>query len=466
MPRASTVAALALGAVVASFAQSSSANGAFPNAGQVLVDPTDPLRVWVNTSYGFVLSSDGGATFHLLCNEGIGYSSLFHAHAAVTPTGAMFLGVPDGLVVGRGDMCGFTHAPDLDGYFVVDVSVDPEGRAVAVGVPVDGGRARAFRSDDDLATWSQIGGQLPADFTPHTIDQAPGNPDVVYVSGLIDSEPDYGVVARTLNGGGQWASFDVPGSDTSDYTPFIAAVDPFDASRLYVRLGGAPGRLLVSQDAGATYDLALELPGFMYAFRLTPDGTSAYVGSDASGLHRLDTETFALEDLAPIQARCVTLDGDRVIACGNEAVDGFSVGVSTDGGSTFSSFLRLACIEGVLPCPAGSPIEATCTPEWPATEALLHAGGECELPSEGGAGGAGPATSSTGGGGAGQGGQSDSGAASSVGGAGASGSDDDGDGDDGCSCRVGADKAAPWPLIAAVFVFASRRRSRRPTPCR
>lgn len=436
------------------------ANGAFPAAGQILVDPTDPQRIWVNTAAGFALTQDGGATFHLVCTQAVGYSGFFHPHAAVTPTGAIFMGVPTGVAVGRGDACDFTLAPELLDVFVVDVSVDPQGRAIAVGVPAKGGRAKVFRSEDDLASWQQLGNDLPNSFTPRTVDAAPSDPDVVYVSGLDESNAPKGTLVHTLDGGNSWEGIDVPGSDSADFAPFIAGVDPALPARMYVRLGGAPGRLLRSDDAGVTFTQILELPGILYAFRLSADGSSAFVGSDQSGLHRLDTTSLALDARAAINARCVMLDGARVLACGDETNDGFSAGISSDDGVTFDTLLRLSCIEGILPCPAGSAVEDTCQPQWPMIEDFLDAGLACDAPDPGGGG---PGGSDQGGGGEGGSGQGAGSGASGGGASGGAGAGPDGDSDDGggCSCDVGGAAHAPaaaWCAAALAALWLGRRR--------
>lgn len=453
-PRAAAI-AVALG--LASSARLASANGAFPSSGQVLVDPTDESRIWVRTTYGLARTTDGGQSFQLVCEEGVGYSSGFHPHAAISPSGAIFMGLSDGLAVGRGDACAFERAAELEGSYVVDVSMGPDGRAIAVAIPPNGGDAQVYASNDDLATWSPLGQPLPGGVTPLTLDAAPSDPDVLYVSATLPGPQPLGVLLASADAGATWQSVVIPDSD-AEVAPFIGGVDPSIAERLYVRLNGVPGRLLRSDDAGQSWTQIAETSNSrMQAFRLAPDGESALYGGDFSGLHRLDLLTLESEPLAPIRARCVTLDGARVFACADELSDGFTAGVSSDGGASFSPLLRASCIEGIIPCGAGEPVFEECEPRWPTIAQLIGADGACAGGAGTGGGGAGAGGAPAAGGAPGEGGASAGGAAE--GGAGAGGA---ADGGDGCGCAIlpatGGGHGPLGALFAVLWVCGRRAR--------
>ncbi len=423
------------------------ANGAFPASGQILLDPSDASRLWVSTSYGFAKSIDGGQSFELVCEAAIGYGGGFHPHAAVTHTGALFMGVSDGLTIGRGDTCAFERAPDLEGSYVLDVSVDPSsGRVVALVQPPNGAAPYVAASDDDLATFAKLGVDLPEKLTALTLDAAPSDPSVLYVSGVLDANPPKGVVLSSVDGGAVWQSVFVPGSEP-ETAPFIAAIDPDDAGKLYVRLNGAPGKLFSSDDFAQSFEPVLQTTGFLHAFKLAPDGLTAYFGGSMAGLHRLDTTTLEQTALADIATRCVALDGDRVLACGDDAADGFSAGVSVDGGAMFEPVLRQACIDGVLSCEAGAPVSQMCEPSWPATAELL---------------GVVDCSPGNGGGGASAGGAAAGGApAVSAGGSGGGGGAGSSAADDGCSCVIGARAREGSPLWMLCLVVLTSTRGRR-----
>ncbi|NUP11722.1 MAG: exo-alpha-sialidase [Polyangiaceae bacterium] len=447
-------------------ASSAHANGAFPSSGQVLVDPTDPSTIWVRTSYGFAKSSDAGATFHLICEEAIGYSSGYHPHAALSHTGAIFMGLSDGLAIGRGDTCAFDRAPDLEGNFVVDVSMGLDGRAIALAIPPNGERPRVYASTDDLATWSQLGDVLPDKVVPLTLDAAPSDPNVIYVSAYAEGDKPLGLVITSTDGGQTWTSAIVPNSDAK-VSPFIGGIDPLAPERLFVRINSVPGRLLLSEDYGATFEVVASLAnGRLHAFRLSDDGAYALYGGNFDGLHELDTTTFATEPRAAIAARCVTFADGRIFACGEEATDGFTAGVSEDGAATFTPLLENRCIEGILPCASGAPVHDLCEPGWPMIKELIGATGDCDASGGGSQGGA-PATGGQSQGGA----PAATGGASNAGGGGAGGSGGapaDGDGG-GCACTLApgaptSEWSSAIAALAAIALLGHRKNNARHAP--
>ncbi len=451
----------ALGAIalaLAAPARDARANGAFPASGQILVDPAAPETIWVATTYGFAKTKDAGATFHLVCEAGIGYSSGYHPHAAVTPTGAIFMGLSDGLAIGRGDTCAFERATELEGNFVTDVSVSPDGRAIALVIPPNDARPSVWASDDDLASFAQLGALLPPKMTPLTLDAAPSDPDVLYVSALSQGTMIHGTILVSQDAGATWSPSVVPGSDAIEVAPFIAAIDPFDPGRLWVRLNGIPGRLLLSEDFGATFTEVTTTRGFLHAFKLSADGSTAYFGGSMDGLARLDTETLEVTPLAPLSTRCVALHDDRVFACGDEGMDGFSAGASSDGGLTFEPLLVNRCIEGILPCDAGDPVHDLCEPAWPGIRDLIGAEGDCDGSPGGGGAGAGGAPST--------GGRGAAGGSSTSNGGGPPGSGGSGGGPgDGCACSArGTSDVSLEPLVlAAGIIVVARRLLSRPS---
>lgn len=430
------------------------ANGAFPSSGQILLDPNAPNRVWISTSYGFARRDDaGGDAFYLTCEAGIGYSGGFHPHAAITPTGALFMGVSDGLVVARDPFCAFARAPELEGSFVIDVSVDPEGRAIALVQPPNGGQPYVARSEDDLATWTKLGVDLPTKTAALTLDASPTDPSTVYVSATTIGASPLGEILTTHDAGQTWFAALVPGSDGQS-APFIGAVDATHPGRLFVRLNSAPGRLLQSDDHGATFSQIAETTGFLNAFRLSADGATAYFGGTIDGLSRLDVASGAIEPVSAIGARCLTLDGDTIYACADEAKEGFAAAISIDSGGSFTPLFRQSCILGLGACGAGTPVREACDPEWPAIQAQLAQTGSCD---QGGAAAGGAGGGSAGSGAAPQGGAANAGGASAQGGGSGNGGPEGGCG---CATSSSNESAASFGLCLLGLMLTARRRAR------
>ncbi len=409
------------------------ANGVFPTAAQLVVDPDDAAHLVVVATYGILSTRDGGAAWDWTCEEAAGYSTGYHPPIAITAGGAILAGAV-GLRIARGEACDWASAPEIGDGFVVDVSAekaDPS-RAVALVSRGAGVGNEVWQTVDAAQSFAQAGVALPSNLLGATIDVAPSEPQRIYVSGLVGSPGSLkGTLARSDDGGQSWSLHPVPGADASQ-SPYIAAIDPASPDRVYVRLTGAPGRLLVTEDGGGSFAEVFTGAGFLRAFALSPDGATVIVGGDTDGLWSAPAATLAFTPLSAVGARCLAWTTAALYACSTETKDGFVVGVSTDGGATFAPLLHQACIRGPLGCAAGTAVGDACPAAGPTGAAQIGATG-C-----GGGGGAG----GEGGGAA----SSSSGASAAGGGGAAAPASPSGEEEQGCGCRVvGAARGEPGP---------------------
>ena len=397
MPRISAFLALnVLGAGLLAAAPAE-ANGRFPAAGQIVVDPGDPSHLLVRATYGFLTTRDGGANWDWICEQSVGYSGTLDPPVAITADGSVLAGVFDGLSVTHGDSCGWAFVGgELEKKYFVDVSTERETPAASVAFSSNGlGNneflTRLWESPDNAVTWTQAGVDLPADFLGLTVDVAPSDPARVYASGLaaIGAGMYVGALQRSMDRGQTWESFTVPGSDAST-GPYLAAIDPVVPERVYLRLDGEPGKLLVSEDGGETWDEAFVGQGRLKGFALSPDGATVLVGGDKDGVWRASSATLTFEKVSEVAVDCLAWAGANVYACASEFKEGFTIGLSTDEGATFEPIHHLPCLRGPLACDPASSVGTECPSQWPVIAATLDQA-SCY-----GAGGAGGASSSSG----------------------------------------------------------------------
>jgi hypothetical protein len=131
---------------------------------------------------------------------------------------------------------------------------------------------------------------------------------------------------------------------------YIGGVDPSDADRVYLRTVGR-ARLLVTLDAGHSYQAVLTFSGAMLGFAISPDGSKIYAGGPDDGLLAADRAslTFTYRSCLPVQ--CLAAHGPELWACVDQA-SGFVAAVSTDEGATFAPKLRLNGAQGSIACAA------------------------------------------------------------------------------------------------------------------
>ncbi len=451
LPRGRRLAALvALAALVSPL--DAAANGVFPSSGHLLFDPSDPQTAWLRTYYGVVVTRDGGASWNLVCMQAIGYELPTAPSLALTLDGDPYLGLPDGMVRGWDGGCTYVRVESLEGQRVEDVSQTPLGPAYAV-VTMDPQPHRVYRSDDGAVTWEPTPSPLPLKFLPITLDAAPSNPERLYVSGLTGPIAQLvGTFARSSDGGATFDEVLVPGS-TLGTSPYIAAVDPADDLRVYVRLDSAPGQLLVTNDGGDNWDVIFTGAGFLRGFALSPDGSTAWVGGEADGVWRASAPDWQFEQVSTGAIRCLRSTEDALYACMLPSA-GYAIGKSLDGGATFEPFYVESCLAGPLGCDASSTVGAECPEAWPAVAQQLSV---TDCAGEGGGGGGAATASSASGATA----SAASSTAAGAGGASSSGGPETGG--DGCDCASSLPGRPPgataaWGVLLAFALLRLRRR--------
>lgn len=440
LSRAGVLVAATVMSVAASAPGTSRANGRYPAAGLVAIDPSDPDHIVVRATYGLLSTADGGKTWTWICERSIGFSDNEDPMVVFTKNGTLLAGVFKGLSVSTDRGCVWSYiGGELTDRYVVDLSTEknsPERAVAVLSNGIGGGKfnTQVYETADDGVTWTQAGANLSEDFLGLTLDAAPSDPNRLYVSGRYGA-PDYpGVIERSDDRGATWQTMNVAGADDK-HLPYLSAIDPSDAGVVYVRLDGPEvDALVVSKDGGQSWEMAFEGTGPLLGFALSPDGSKVAIGGTEDGLWTAPADTLAFTKVSELTVRCLLWTENAFYACADEFKDGFTVGVSKDEGQTFEPLhhLKELC---PLQCPVGTPTAEECPARWGALALTINAD-PCGEGSSG-AGGAGGGTGSTNGGGP------------------------------GCSCDVAGGGAAGGGLaLAAAALSAWARRRRRTAPWR
>jgi MYXO-CTERM domain-containing protein len=375
-------------AVLVGAATEVQANGRFPAANELVVDPTDEAHVVVRTTFGLVQTFDAGASWSWICESAVAGNTGFQdPPLVVAAEGAILLGLDDGVHVGTGSGCQWSVASsDFAHESVIDMTADPRdpSRAFAATLALVGGalNGRVLRTDDGGREW-MAAGPLLENASPVTIEVAPSRSARIYL-GALDGNLENGFVAVSDDGGATWIRHPAPAGPDSVY---LSGVDPLDPDRLYARSIFPMNALYVSRDGATSWTLIYSATTALAGFALSPDGERIAVGGDRGLvlLARGDDEAgagYAVVSTTPLAVSCLRWDRAGLFACATDSAGaadgavsgGFSVGRSADG-SSFTPLLRFrdlspaACPENPLlracatdSCSIGMLFDASCAP--------------------------------------------------------------------------------------------------------
>jgi hypothetical protein len=427
------------------------ANGRYPAASQIIVDPTDPMHLVVAATFGFLESRDQGKSFNWLCEAAIGEAGTegFDISIAVTGNGNTVLGLLNGMATTR-DGCTFQLAPELGGQTIGDLTWSRSAPHQVVGYSlarIAGGYAtQIVRSDDDGVSWTQVGPPLPASLTPLTIDVAPSDTKRIYFSGMADRTKNFiSVLMRSDDGGATFQSIDIPGTEQQRMA-FIAAVHPTQPDRVYLRVfddreGILFTTIYMSADGGRTFEKIFAGTEQLFGFAISPDGTEMAFGGPADGLYVGAADGTNLSRRSDLQPTSLTWTPHGLYATTDSNLTGFSVGLSTDSGATFHGVFKYQSICGQTTC--GSRATAVCRLQWDLVAPQL--GVTCSAPDGGGADASADVN-------AGEGGVPDA----TIGPIGPSNDDDS----DGCAVARGRPSTTTWTSFAGLGLALLCRRRR------
>jgi hypothetical protein len=407
------------------------ANGRFPRAQRLVEDPGDANHLLLAATFGLVTTTDRGQNWYEDCEASFAGDDTYSGDPILERVAGGALVVDVQSEINRSaDGCGWV--PTLGSSQTAatetfeDFAVDHTGTTiVALATHLASGvtTIHVEQSTDAGATWAQVGTAVPASLV-YTIDLDPTDTSHLFVTGLSPADGS-GVLLSSNDTGTTWSSSPIPNTSSSE-PPYIAAIDPSDAKKIYVRTDswilpdGAPelvanDALLYSSDGGSTWSELLRKSAKLLGFALSPDGSSVLAGygdpveaghdvdPDDTGIYQASTSDFQFDSVFSLDAQgnnanitCLTWTALGTYACLESAVDGtyeelafFPGGPSSFDGGAPLALMHLNDIKGPPPCCGAT--DALCA--WPdvctsypffACEADAQAPPGCSAPSDAG----------------------------------------------------------------------------------
>ena len=448
------------------------ANGRFPATTNIRFDPGNDQQILLPTTFGLLISSDGGGTFHWVCEDTIGYGGTYDPDYAVADNGDIYATTFEGLRVSHDGACTFEDTEfynDLTGgngdpvllknVWIGEIEVASDGKIWAttstggepndIYVSADGQRFDSANNLHPVAWWKSL-----------RVSQS--DPNTVYVSAFLigtDGADPTALLFKTTDGGANWTDLGVD-SFTFGNQPnlFVEGISTTNPDIVYARVLGVRNPqgddIYRSTDGGASWTKVVELSGVISGFTVLANET-VIAGTTTPCIEDL---TGPLADGGLPNKGCVLVSpsgaegtwttptqepklgcvGERasdnsLYACGgNFAPDNFALGTSQDNGQTWTPVIRFDDIVGPLEC-ANDTVQYTCAEDvWPGQCTTL---GICVA--------------------------GDAGVSGSDGGVAPDAGDDGGGGDDSClGCQQGNKGGLPFFLTAIALYFLVFRRRR------
>jgi hypothetical protein len=366
--------AATLGALLL-FGGVAAADGAFPDSMSLYLPADRPGSMVLGTNFGLVVSDDDGANWYFICEQAIG-SSVSMYQMSAPPEDRIYAATPAGLRYSSDGGCSWSGAGGrLAGANVVDVFPDASDSASVfaiahVAADVDGGADidGVYQSTDGGRSFGASPLFTAAPMVALTgVEKARSSPQTLYLT-MLSYPPSTPLVARST-AGAPFTVFDESAFSQSE--PYLAAVDPSDASILYLRLRAQSDALGISRDGGATVGTVVPLTGRMSALLRRANGTLLVGSSNGQSLRSVDGgQSFAPWNAAP-HVRALAERGDALYVVASDLRDDFVVARSGDEGAHWEPLLHFRDIRGPRPC---GDLPAICAGPWAAVMGLFNAG--------------------------------------------------------------------------------------------
>lgn len=343
-------------------AQPARANGRYPLSNQLVVGPKDASHLAVRATFGLVLSADKGKSWHWVCEAAAQFVNGEDPPIEVTADNSVIVASSSAFTTSADFGCNWA-LPESD-QVIVDSDVDRSDpkRVVSAASLFDAGKyGFALRQSlDNGATWQPFG--VAAEGYVLTLAIAPSQPKRIYVSTTSLSAGTPSVV-RSDDDGATWHPFVLPADGGP--VPYIAAIDPQNADRVYVRAPTNAGGdvLFVTENAGKDWKQILKAKGTLAGFALSPDGSQLAVGGPTDPVQIASATDYAFSKVNELGVTCLTWTSDGIFACADQKTAGFSVGLSTDEGASFKPLFVPQDLT-LQVCDAGTPVAMSCPNAW------------------------------------------------------------------------------------------------------
>jgi len=361
------LAALAVGSAVALDAASARADGAFPDSQGLLLPADRPNDLMLATTFGVVISTDGGQTWTYSCEMMTNGALAAFYNMGPPPRDRLFAITDIALIYSDDRACTWSKAggmlagkPPVD-YFPDAANAD---RVWAARPPdTSAGSYTIVESMDGGATFNTVRFTAAVGDAITGVELAKSDAKTAYVT-LRSGTNFTPKLAVTKDDGATWTTRDLSMvAAIGNGNVRLVSIDPANPSKIFLRISTPSGATMgdgiaLSPDGGATFvsPPPLTLPGgVLNSFTRLTDGTLLVAGIDGvrNVIFRSTDGGMTFTELpAPVVRGLGQRNGIAYAASNDDVNDpnGFALAQSTDDGTTFQSILHFADLRAISSC--------------------------------------------------------------------------------------------------------------------
>ena len=323
-------------------------------------------------TFGLLLSHDGGATWHWMCESAVLYQGTHDPDYAYTASGALFATTRDDMLVMR-DGCTFAKVPNLPPTDVSSVALGSDGSlhmaAVEVAFNAAPGDARIYRSTDDGTSFpGSAAAGLVGDWYS-SLEIAPGDATRLYLAAFRNTAAGRAwQLYRSTDGGASYQPMSMTGFGvlSEDSSISFVGIGRTTADTVFALVSEVapdrPSSLYRSTNGGASWvkvrDAAEKLA---FVLRANSDAVVAAQNMGAFVSHDLGETWIPLAGAPHINCLAETTAGE-VWACTENygtdkppftPSDGAGI-MKTTNLATWTPVLRFEDVAGPVECAVGT----------------------------------------------------------------------------------------------------------------
>jgi len=342
-----------------------------PPLGSALLSKADGQFSLLVSNRGLLFRTEPEQGWELLCNDALGINTAEVPNVVLLPDGGILVGTTAGLRRTDDRGCSWLDVDSPTALSAPALVADPTNAGTLYAFVYAPGAGGLRKSVDNGSSFRVLYRTADEDYIDSLL-VASADPNWIYATGTqfaAGVAPSH-FMLRSTDAGLNWLRIPLP-LEAKEYRATLLASDPALPEDVLIGTITAtpkvdPARILHSRDGGQSFSSifqGLEIASARY----TEDGARLLVG-DEQGLHVSDTSSFAFRSTsAASNLGCAFETDGQVFVCGHyegPASAHSGIGISVDGGASFTGWLDFADVVAPVSCPSDSATFSLCERPW------------------------------------------------------------------------------------------------------